>query len=161
MAVGLMWKNRHGVAFDNAAPYTEIASIVVLGLAMCAPLSNEVFYNGATAPLAALLICSLGSGRGVVAALFSWRPMVELGGASYSLYILHWPTWNICQYLFGGLRQAVLHPSAFFCLYFCITTAVAWGCHKYVEEPANRILRRRLMRNSSQNPCVKVEMAGH
>jgi peptidoglycan/LPS O-acetylase OafA/YrhL len=145
IAVGLLWKNRRTTAFDSIAPYSAMAAMTALVLCMCTSLHNEIFYNGATSPLAALLICSLACGRGLLAKLFAWAPVVAFGAASYSLYILHWAMWDLYEKIFGKAQLASLHPSIFFAIYFCITIFAAWICHKYIEEPLNIKLRKRLM----------------
>jgi peptidoglycan/LPS O-acetylase OafA/YrhL len=146
MAAGLAWKRRTTQWFDRAAPYLANASALALLGAMCVPLDTRWFFSGALSPLAALLICSLACGRGLLARVLSLKPVVLLGGASYSLYILHWPIWVIARLCLKDTRFATEFHGLYFLAYFGFTTVAACLCFLYVEEPMNRILRRRWLR---------------
>lgn len=145
IAAGLMWKNRAGATFDKLAPHVATGSALLILVLMNLPLDAKWFFGGVFAPLAALLICALACGRGRLAALLGWRPVVVLGGASYSLYILHWPAWLIGQSFFGNSPFAIEHPYFYFFAYFLATVAASWVCFRYLEEPMNRRLRRKFM----------------
>jgi len=145
ITAGLMWKNRTSSSFDHLAPYVAIGAALLILVLMNLPLDPKWFLSGALAPLATLLICALACGRGMLAALLAWRPVVVLGGASYSLYILHWPVWLIGQSFFGDSRFAIEHPYPYFFAYFLATVAASWICFRYFEEPMNRRLRRKFM----------------
>jgi peptidoglycan/LPS O-acetylase OafA/YrhL len=145
MAAGLIWKRRTTLTFDRMAPYTAIAAVVAFIAIMCLPVNDKMFFSGFLSPIAALLICSLACGRGVLVRMMSSRPIVLLGGASYSLYILHWPFWRLGRYFFGGSRLATQQPDLYFVLYFVVTTIAACVCFLCLEEPMNRLLRRKLM----------------
>lgn len=155
MAAGLMWKNRRTAAFDRAAPVIATVSALAMTGLMCLPLSAQWFFSGALAPLAALFICALACGRGWLAAVLAWKPFVFLGGASYSLYILHWPAWQFWQQCFGKSQLAAQQPHVYFVAYFMFTTLAACLCFKYFEEPLNVSLRRRLM-----SPSPHAQQAG-
>lgn len=150
MALGLVWKGRKTQAFDRIAPYTAGASVLVLLVAMCLPLSVAWFFSGVLAPVAGLLICSLACGSGMLARCLAWRPVVFLGGASYSLYILHWPLWLYGQHFLAQSRFATQQPNVYFIAYFLVTVVAACLCFVLVEEPLNRLLRRKLMQSSEK-----------
>jgi peptidoglycan/LPS O-acetylase OafA/YrhL len=84
-------------------------------------------------PMNALLLLGLGLGGGWLARLFSLRPVVYLGKASYAMYILHIPI----------LWWAVSWPS-FAVTYLYVPFVVGLSCVVYAvfEEPANRMIRR-------------------
>lgn len=145
VAVGLAWKNRKTAWFDRIAPYASGGAALTLFVTMCLPLQNVWFVKGALAPLAALLIAGLACNRGWLARTLSVRPIVVLGGASYSLYILHWPLWLIGQHYFAASRLARQQPNVYFIVYFIATAVAAYLCFRYLEEPANRYVRRKLM----------------
>src|SRR5436853_4220175 len=67
-----------------------------------------LLHNGLVDPLFALLIYSLASGEGPLAALLSLPAMVVLGEASYALYIVHIPLWDWMTY---ALLHLHLTPS--------------------------------------------------
>lgn len=146
MAVAIIWKNRQTTTFDRIAPYSGPFSLITLVALMCSPAAEEFFYNGAMAPLAMLLICSLACDRGLLAALLSWRPIVLLGGASYSLYILHFPFWSMFSYVAGKLQFLLLVRENFFALYLVLAIFASYVCFRWIEEPANMLLRRRFTR---------------
>jgi peptidoglycan/LPS O-acetylase OafA/YrhL len=83
-------------------------------------------------PLNAALLLGLGLGGGLVARFLSTRPLVYLGKASYSMYILHVPIlwWAVSW-------------SAFAVRTFYAAAVIAVSCLVYslFEEPANRGLR--------------------
>lgn len=145
MAAGLIWKNRKTDRFDRLAPVITISSALLMIGMMCLPIRVSVFFSGALSPLVALFICALACGRGLLASVLSWKPFVFLGGASYSLYILHWPAWRIWKRLFGGSWLESQQPHIEFAVYFIVTTCAACLCFKYFEEPLNLFLRRKLM----------------
>jgi peptidoglycan/LPS O-acetylase OafA/YrhL len=157
MAVGLAWKNRRTDWFDKIAPYGAIASSGSLLAAMWLPIEAKWFFSGALTPLAALLICSLACNRGTLTWLMSRRPIVVLGGASYSLYILHWPLWIIGKHFFSASRFATQQPNAYFVAYFVTTTVMAYLCFRFIEEPMNRRLRKKLM--SGETVALRVDGA--
>lgn len=152
MALGLVWKGRTTPAFDHAAPRLAAVSALVLIGAMCLPLSATLFFSGVFAPVAGLLICSLACGRGMLARCLASRPLVFLGGASYSFYILHWPLWVWGQHFFAQSRLATQQPNLYFIAYFLLATVAACICFTWVEEPLNHLLRRKLMRAPASAP---------
>jgi peptidoglycan/LPS O-acetylase OafA/YrhL len=90
--------------------------------------------------LFALLIYSLASGEGPLAAVLSVPVMVVLGEASYALYILHIPLWDWMTY---ALRR--LHMAPGFVAVSLLHLGVAMGLSiltlRVVEQPARRALR--------------------
>jgi peptidoglycan/LPS O-acetylase OafA/YrhL len=145
MAAGFIWKRRKTAVFDQCAPYLSVSCVVVLAAAMCLPVNEKISFSGFFSPVAAVLICSLACGRGALVRLMSSRPIVLLGGASYSMYILHWPLWLIGRHFFANTRIIDQQPNLYFLAYFVFTTFAACLCFLYIEEPMNRILRRRMM----------------
>jgi peptidoglycan/LPS O-acetylase OafA/YrhL len=159
MACELAWKSRRTQAFDRAAPYAAAVSTLLLIAAMCLPISATLFFSGVFAPVAGLLICSLACGKGLLVRCLSSRPIVFLGGASYSLYILHWPFWLLGKHFFSQSRFATQQPNLYFIAYFLVTTVAACICFTWLEEPLNSLLRRKLMRppaQASQAPPVEA-----
>lgn len=157
MAAGLAWKNRRTMVFDIVAPFTAVASVlIILGL-MALPISEIWSFSGAVGPLAAVLICSLACQRGRLARFLSYKPVVTLGCASYSLYILHWPLWLIGKHFFGDSRFATQQPNMYFIAYFIVSTAAAYLCFRCVEEPMNRFLRRKLMQSPAPSRTSDIE----
>jgi peptidoglycan/LPS O-acetylase OafA/YrhL len=150
MVAGIAWKRRATMVPQGISAYVAPAAIVILVAAMCAPVSDEYFYNGMTAPIMVLIVCSLAYNRGALAAFLSWRPIVVLGGASYSLYILHWPLWRIWQYLIDKFHLKFSFPEAIFASYLLFAVIASYVCFRWLEEPANKLLRKVLTRTGGQ-----------
>jgi peptidoglycan/LPS O-acetylase OafA/YrhL len=97
-------------------------------------------HNGLVDPFFALLIYSLASGEGPLAAVLSLPAMVLLGEASYALYILHIPLWDWMTYALSRLHMA---PG--FVTLSLLHLGVALGLSILtlcvVERPARRALR--------------------
>lgn len=158
---GLIWKGRKTSSFDRVAPCMTIASALALVAIMCLRINERWYFSGAFAPLVALFICALACGQGAVARLLSWRPLVFLGGASYSLYIFHWPMWRLANAVFGNSVLATQQPHLFFAAYFIFTTCLACVCFKYFEEPLNQVLRRKRMTVSKPATQANDVLAQH
>ena len=100
-----------------------------------------LLHNGLVDPLFALLIYSLASGEGPLAAVLSMPAMVLLGEASYALYILHIPLWDWMTYALSRLHLA---PGfvALSLLHLGLAIALAILTLRVIEQPARRALRR-------------------
>jgi peptidoglycan/LPS O-acetylase OafA/YrhL len=94
-----------------------------------------VDLNTALRPINALLLLGFALGGGAAARALSTRVAVYLGKASYSMYILHIPI------LWWYLRWARAASAS---IYLTAVIAVSAVVYRFVEEPANRWLRRRV-----------------
>lgn len=74
--------------------------------------------------------------------------MVRLGEASYALYILHSPLYFYLRMADhqSGLGLAVSSVGTFFAGYVVVSIGVSIGVFLWMEEPARRWLRTRLLR---------------
>ncbi len=76
---------------------TSIAGVVAFGALMVAMVlvtaSDAWLYRGGLAAVAvgSAMVIHAASGTGPLAWLFSRRPLVMVGRASYSIYLVHWP----------------------------------------------------------------------
>ena len=103
-----------------------------------------LFHHGLLLPLHSLVILGFALGGGIAVRLLSVRPLVLLGNASYSMYILHSPVgvWMniIGNELFnekpGGLGLTLV--------YLLIVISLSIIVFKVIEEPANRVLKKAL-----------------
>jgi peptidoglycan/LPS O-acetylase OafA/YrhL len=101
-------------------------------------LSGTSAFPGALALLpvsGAVLLIAGGSelGRHGPARLMSARPMVFLGGISYSLYLWHWPMINLVT-TYTGRSAGVLSGPAL----VVASVAAAWWTKTCVEDPVRR-----------------------
>jgi peptidoglycan/LPS O-acetylase OafA/YrhL len=114
------------------------ASVIFVGgavaiLSQAPALPYIVLHNGLLAPLFGLLILSLTVERGPVVALLSTRPMVALGNASYSLYLLHIPLLIYWSKLMAHLPERAGCSGARTTAFLCFAVACSLVCHRYVE----------------------------
>ncbi|MCX6586440.1 MAG: hypothetical protein NTX13_07660 [Acidobacteria bacterium] len=80
-------------------------------------------------------------GLGARAGAMGSRPMVRLGEASYSLYLLHLPLWPWGMALNAATVQWPMDSWGFVVLCFGVSLGGAWAAYHYVEEPYRRALR--------------------
>ncbi len=95
-------------------------------------LPGWISMNTLLRPMNALLLLGLGLGGGLVARVFSTRPIVYLGKASYAMYILHIP---ILWWAVGW--------NTFQVTYLYVPFVVGLSCVVFAafEEPVNRWIR--------------------
>jgi peptidoglycan/LPS O-acetylase OafA/YrhL len=151
IALGKFWLMRKRGDFDRYLPHVAVASAGLLVAFLSLELPESVFMNGATAPMMMALIYSLACGRGVLAWFLATKPMVLLGEASYSLYLFHWPLWFIISdYLVDHLERFQHGPSHFVA---CVlpTLAASILTFKFLEQPANRFLKKALSSRKEAN----------
>jgi len=149
IVLGKLWLTRKPPRvqqlLETHAGWGVVASVAALLALFSIDADESKFYNGMVAPLLMALIYSLALGRGTVARLLALRPMVWLGEASYSLYILHWPLWfAITAFLVNYLpkfSKGALH----FVACEVLTVAASLAVFRYVETPANRQLKKFLL----------------
>lgn len=106
-------------------------------------ITRWITLNAALRPLNALVLLGLALGGGLLATGLASRTAVYLGRASYSMYILHIP-------LLWWFRRLALpfHWLPMTLIYVAIVLGASAAAFHYVEEPANRYLRARLLRSS-------------
>jgi peptidoglycan/LPS O-acetylase OafA/YrhL len=91
-------------------------------------------------PLFAALVVGL-SGPNPIASIFTWRPLVLLGQASYCLFLLHFNFINLLRNYHVTDR---LHLTAFDpWITYAATILLAFAAYYLVEEPARKALLRR------------------
>jgi peptidoglycan/LPS O-acetylase OafA/YrhL len=83
--------------------------------------------------------------------VFNHPIFVQLGDASYSLYLLHIPLWSWMARSDGHLGHlAAQSPKLFFFVYVALTIAASLTSLHLIETPARLAIRRRLRRSSRQ-----------
>ena len=154
VALGVLFlRRRTGVYRRRRTPRPgTLAAVALLGIVVVLSLGRvrlQLLEAALLDPLFALLIYSVAFEEGVVAALFSLPIIVQLGEASYAVYILHNPLWryttSTLRYLLGPTRVAALSASpAFFLAYLGVVIGASILCLRVVEQPARRTIRRAL-----------------
>jgi peptidoglycan/LPS O-acetylase OafA/YrhL len=115
---------------------------LVLGLSQSPSVPYPLLHNGLFAPVIVLLIASLAIGRGPIAAFLGTRPMIALGDASYSLYVLHVPLLVFWSKAVLHLTSERFRASAWCTGAFLVCAVIAsLLCYRFVEKP----LRERLL----------------
>jgi peptidoglycan/LPS O-acetylase OafA/YrhL len=124
------------------------AAVVLLAALAGSPRALRLslfFHNGLLTPLYGLLIYGVARGRlGGLSQALSWGPLVLLGEASYGLYILHVPLRNILEASAARFGANSVPALPFFIGYVLITVVASVVVLHAIEQPARRLLRRRL-----------------
>jgi peptidoglycan/LPS O-acetylase OafA/YrhL len=133
------------------------ASLLALAAFYAGAVSHMPFilmHGGLMTPLFAALIVGL-SGPNPIASVFSWRPLVLLGQASYCLFLLHFNFINMLRLyrVPQRLHLAALDPW----ISYAATVLLAFAAFYLVEEPARKALLRR--RAPTPEPSVPTGLA--
>ena len=133
------------------------ATIAVLGALATPPSELEIFFaNGLLAPLFGVIILALATEPPTLTRLLGNGPMVLLGHASYSIYILQAPLFIYFADLAGD-RSQDLGLVAVYVVVLCAASIVGLVL---VERPSPRWLRRVLDRPRPESPSPKRSGAG-
>ncbi len=93
-------------------------------------------------PLHALVILGFALGGGILTRALSLPVMVFLGNASYAMYIIHIPVslWmkSLSNQIYGSDPKGLMA----FSLYIAVVIALSAIIFKWIEEPANRYLKK-------------------
>jgi peptidoglycan/LPS O-acetylase OafA/YrhL len=119
------------------------ASLLALGAFFAKAVSRVPYilmHGGLLVPLFAALVIGL-SGRNPIAAVFSWRPIVLLGQASYCLFLLHFNFINLLRHYHVPERLHVAAFDPWFSYAAAILLAFVAMC--LVENPARKAILRR------------------
>ena len=124
---------------------TLVAAASLLALAafysQASPFAPYVLmHGGLMTPLFAALILGL-SGPNTIASLFSWRPLMLLGEASYCLFLLHFNFINMVRlyHVTDRLHLAAFDPW----ITYAATILLAFAALYLVEVPARKAILRR------------------
>jgi peptidoglycan/LPS O-acetylase OafA/YrhL len=131
-----------------------LPGLVLEGLALSNSnvLPLPFVQNGLLLPLHSLVILGFALGGGVFSRFLSTSPLVFLGNASYAMYIMHIPLlfWmNAVAMRLFGLKPAGL---GWMLCYLVVVVCVSSVLFKFLEQPANRILKTRLSPRPAQSP---------
>ncbi len=144
---------RHSIASQLARNLWLLAGIagvaaVIVGLQLGVPGTAMGHWYVLYTPIWAVLLLPLASGPTFITPLLTWRPMVLLGEASYSLYLLHWIPLSIVQWKFNS--EAPWYVTAL-AVVACIIASLA--ASKFVEQPARAFLRGKPRERIAETPA--------
>lgn len=133
---------RGGIVHARAIPVALLATAVLYGgvilhLAPTHPFLGRISGFILMPCLAALIALTLSHPQHWLGRLLAWQPLVRLGEASYSIYLLH-------PFIAGGfvvLRHASMPPWAIFAIGIALTLAISRVTYRYYERPMQRWLR--------------------
>jgi len=144
-----MWELLVGVilAFVPAPRITKTWKLELLGMAGLAAIlvAATCYGNGTRFPGVAALLPCLGTAALIysnsshlrrIGRALSWRPVVAVGLASYSLYLWHWPILAYLRYCVGENLSVTLRVFA-----LALSLVLSGLSLKYVETPFRRGLR--------------------
>ncbi|HEY5331874.1 MAG TPA: acyltransferase [Acidobacteriaceae bacterium] len=96
-----------------------------------------MIHGGLLTPIFATIIIGL-SGPHLVTTIFSWRPLVEIGSATYCLYLLHFNTFILIHthHLPERLHFARFDPW----VSYVVVIAFALAARKFIEHPCQRLI---------------------
>jgi peptidoglycan/LPS O-acetylase OafA/YrhL len=120
----------------------------VLGFCAIAPIvPGEMISNGLLMPFLGLTLFGLAHSRSRV---FNHPLFVRLGDASYSLYLLHIPIWNLMARTDVHLANIQSHsPNIFFLSYLISVICASLMSLRFIETPARRLIRKQFERKPS------------
>jgi peptidoglycan/LPS O-acetylase OafA/YrhL len=129
------------------ASAATLSILAIVGLNVAIP--EELLHNGILDPFFAALIYGLAGGGGLIAAILSARPLVVLGEASYSVYILQSPVFMwfktfVSLVAFGSLgvgNKALSTAPVFLLGYGIVLLGASVLIFYLVEVPARRRVR--------------------
>lgn len=160
---GLTFLRRERVAASSSRTFGWVA---VIGLLLSAAwLGTQdgpylLLHDGLLAPLWAAAIITLARGQGTMARVLAYRPVVRLGEASYALYLMHLPLLGYLALLRGFLRirhpSLVIPASIWVLSYLGVTIVVSAAVFHWVEQPARRWIRQRVLGDASPHPGEPV-----
>lgn len=139
-------------AFRHPALMSIAAIGIIVGvLGFGPPIPRLFIHNGLLSPAFAGLILALATGQGAVARFLAQPPMVLLGEASYSLYLLHLPLWGLTRSVNACSLNLADSSWGFLIADIAVTIAVSVLALRFVEKPYRASIAKSLWR-----PAVSV-----
>ncbi len=130
-------------SFPSRGMLFAVSMALAVFTAVLFPVVRADFRAPLAIPLFAVLVYSLAGDRGLLARFLAWRPIYDLGDASYSVYILQSPIMGYFLYFTQrsaaaqSVSRAPLSWSGFI-LYSAILIGLSLGCYTYIERPARK-----------------------
>jgi peptidoglycan/LPS O-acetylase OafA/YrhL len=106
---------------------------------------RELNYNFGLAPSAALIIFCAARYDTFLSRILNSRPVVALGEASYSIYLIHFLIFNLSASFLGDALPATATNVVFlagkYLFLLALIIVISLGLHAYIEVPARQWLR--------------------
>jgi peptidoglycan/LPS O-acetylase OafA/YrhL len=107
-----------------------------------ANIFRRLNMNFALAPTAALLIFCAARYRGPASRLLTLAPVIALGEASYSIYMVHYVVLKIAESLTGSAVYGIGYDVVKLLVIFALVCAISLTLYTYYEAPIRQWLRR-------------------
>lgn len=118
----------------------------------CTNIVCKMNMNFALAPTAAVLIFCGARYKNIGSRVLALRPVLLLGGASYSIYLVHDVVLGIAVKLTGSAKHSVVYDSVKLVLLLVAVLAISLALYTYYEAPARKWLRGRRRGASVSSP---------
>jgi peptidoglycan/LPS O-acetylase OafA/YrhL len=109
----------------------------------CTNIVCKMNMNFALAPTTALLIFCGARYKNIGSRMLGVRPVLLLGGASYSIYLVHDVVLGIAVKLTGSAKHSFVYDSVKLALLLAVVLAISLALYTYYEAPARKWLRKR------------------
>ncbi|HXJ57341.1 MAG TPA: acyltransferase [Verrucomicrobiae bacterium] len=152
----------------EAAPSPLVADVgsvflmAVIGIILALNLQrfSQLFFCYLVAVPCTLLIYQIATVRGLVGACLGWRPLVLMGEASYSLYILHRPVHDWFKWMHREWGLLSTDTLAGFWLYLILCLALSVLTLKAIEYPCRDWIKRRFGSRAGQPAVIPLANRG-
>ncbi|MEN9400918.1 MAG: hypothetical protein RL632_2021 [Bacteroidota bacterium] len=145
MCFGLLLIKNHEWLKTVGKKYLHGATIIATLVLIWTSYKNYSFHddqhNGLLSPYYMLVIYSLALLTGKLSKILSSKFFVFLGSMSYSLYILQYPVYQICQKYLPWFNEQ--KPEKMFFPYLLVLLVVSALAYMYIENPARKFFVRR------------------
>jgi peptidoglycan/LPS O-acetylase OafA/YrhL len=107
---------------------------------------RKVSHNIGLAPSIAMLILGAARYKNNISRFFSWHPIVYMGEASYSIYLIHmlvfhWAAASVPQNILPVTSTGVIFGIIRFFVVLAMIITISIGLYEYIEVPARKKLR--------------------
>ena len=145
MCFGILFIRNYSWLKKVGRKYIHLATILATLFIIYTSYNNYSFYNyqhnGLLSPYYILVIYSLSLINGKFGNLLSIKPLIFLGSISYSLYILQFPIYQICQkylpWFKNQAREDMFYP------YLIVLLFASSMTYLFIEKPARKYLTKK------------------
>ena len=141
---------QHGFRGRGYYLYLPALAAAAIILTHANRVAYPLMHNGILAPLSACVVLGLALGGGALARILSIPLVVFLGGASFSMYILHLPHWSWMAWTLDHLHASWHRGWLGMVVYLVIVVVLSGLVFKHLEQPASFFLKRKLSREPSR-----------